>query len=934
MASIEVIAYAIINVIVEGNLRHLKTMAQSIASAATRASQRQKALAGSATSHNELEFFLTSNWILTPEGVDDFCVLLHSRMENPEIVYDTTMEGFRIRCQRKDEPYMMELVHKIMDQLVQEGIKEKAEGAAPNRVIHAAEWRSAQRASGLKHAKAYELHKFPRALSRFQCRETWTMPEELTRVGINARALLGGSALAQIQEVTKTVLFFGSKDLTVDIGARTKEELEAVKRKLSTMARYMAKPPSGNTFSCHLYGEEDTQADGELRFLAQTSKHLLRSYFLDPGVHDTSCRVRKSAYARIFEKGVVVKLGDPTREPWGEPGPSSGPAVREKGEARLPFVAFSEDIWTYKAKERSPIEDSQSSKTAQSHYSSKKGGELLSDDTSRPISQSTGHQIQPKQKIEAPEAKETPSVENWVDQLPEPEGVSQELLSNAQPRNLRATEPTTTTVDEEQEGNAARGNLEVSDQRLAAHEIRDSATDGEAERAKVTEEDIKHSQKPANDDQRGDLISVNDLQKSAVGNQATPNTAASTVDTEPTNTGVKSPLSTATAVATLPEADAEFHKNLGHKISGFLDPLRIFPGHVAMKVELGRMCFTKLNPDHVQRPGMQEPGKRHPASVLENSLSRHHIAPRTVMWSRIFTTMGGEVNALSKDMTAKNERVWQPHDRVTTYEVLCKANMPGNRPIEFFVDIDGITFDYHLRLGKPERKQIAVHCTKRTFDFMVTISWTPDLEAKCGRFAKELVRGMRVIPQPNTVPLLEFSMNRKAFDVDIRFVRVCNVASYHGEVRNRRMPESNELLANTLEITEVHDMSLAMDPGEGDDVTIECEQAPSDDRLGQPGTWYELALRSKQMDDAFLENQDLEIGEETSWSPEGFQKSGALAALLRGTTNLVKRVDGFGFWDDNGQDTMIHGLPPRSQQGPPPSSLPSDPYLQPQTIFW
>ncbi|KAI1108856.1 hypothetical protein F5Y14DRAFT_434400 [Nemania sp. NC0429] len=79
---------------------------------------------------------------------------------------------------------------------------------------------------------------------------------------------------------------------------------------------------------------------------------------------------------------------------------------------------------------------------------------------------------------------------------------------------------------------------------------------------------------------------------------------------------------------------------------------------------------------------------------------------------------------------------------------------------------------------------------------------------------------------------------------------------------------------------------------------------------GMPLVWYEAALRSDTFSAAFQQNEKLEVGGMTEWRGVELMKSGAVEELVRKAAEMVKNMDGVGFWNDNGQAELLRAVAP------------------------
>jgi hypothetical protein len=69
---------------------------------------------------------------------------------------------------------------------------------------------------------------------------------------------------------------------------------------------------------------------------------------------------------------------------------------------------------------------------------------------------------------------------------------------------------------------------------------------------------------------------------------------------------------------------------------------------------------------------------------------------------------------------------------------------------------------------------------------------------------------------------------------------------------------------------------------------------------GYPHSWYEVGVMSTAAEAAFMGNETLEFGEESSWTEEGLQNAGVFSAICLPACEMVKKMDGVGYYNDNG----------------------------------
>ncbi|KAI1137770.1 hypothetical protein F5Y05DRAFT_419237 [Hypoxylon sp. FL0543] len=353
-------------------------------------------------------------------------------------------------------------------------------------------------------------------------------------------------------------------------------------------------------------------------------------------------------------------------------------------------------------------------------------------------------------------------------------------------------------------------------------------------------------------------------------------------------------------------SDRPFLQAMNQALVQMLSSLEIFRGRVTLKAELGRLCLTKINREHVH---IGERDVRGPVKSLQDMkqlLDEQHVSPRDVIFTNILTAEGADANYIAHLPESSRMRTWLPHTRRTVYEIAFCAMTEQNKPYRFVVEVDGGDFTYQIREFQKNSSCLFVHCPKRAWDFQVTLSKGPNLGSIYGHFARDLVDSMRVMPQEQGPPLLEFTV-KKAYQVEMLLVRTKNIASYKSHARS----EDKDSPSNTLEICEVHDMKPSRNIiSTQENLTVPYKPHAGNVQLGQLSTWYEASIQSELVNKALRQNQDLELGEEVGWTPEQLRDAGAFEELLRSAINMVKKIDGVGYWGNNYQGAMVQGMPP------------------------
>lgn len=156
-------------------------------------------------------------------------------------------------------------------------------------------------------------------------------------------------------------------------------------------------------------------------------------------------------------------------------------------------------------------------------------------------------------------------------------------------------------------------------------------------------------------------------------------------------------------------------------------------------------------------------------------------------------------------------------------------------------------------------------------------------------------------PQDGGPPIISFT-NHQDWGVQTKTVRIRHVGTYGCTVRDC-----------ALEIVQVQNMKVRR-VGKGNhwhlDYVPDLSGTPRD---GFFPLWFEASIRSNTADMAFAENRGLGFGDEARWTPEGLKSSGVFDDLVQSATDVVKQMDGVGYWCNNQQDSMKHGEPPRNQ---------------------
>jgi hypothetical protein len=68
--------------------------------------------------------------------------------------------------------------------------------------------------------------------------------------------------------------------------------------------------------------------------------------------------------------------------------------------------------------------------------------------------------------------------------------------------------------------------------------------------------------------------------------------------------------------------------------------------------------------------------------------------------------------------------------------------------------------------------------------------------------------------------------------------------------------------------------------------------------------WHEVSVTCPKADEIFEQNKSVELGDEAPWTPEEFSNVDAIQSLYLPACEILKQVDGVGFYNDNDIDAQ------------------------------
>ncbi|KAI0402048.1 hypothetical protein F4802DRAFT_618208 [Xylaria palmicola] len=810
-----------------------------------------------------MEFILSSNWVLLTQGIEDFYEVLYAQEENLEIFYDTVIRGFMIKCLSYDEVRMVTLVNDILDQLVQKESEKGLEKSAKVTSIDC--WRENEGHIRKEH-KISDKYSFPRDVALCKVRDTWDISGEMVNKGITISRVFPISALSKLQELTDTVLIPSYNGRIVYVGAPDVEKVTKVKRKLDTLVRFFFLTPRGTIeiVKIFLHNEDDRSTVGEYRYVAEGNEKLLSSYTLD-----RFDGVPRRRYPAIFQKGVVVRL-NPKNHPWQETQPLSQtilPIVKD-GSVAEEFGAFKPNNWRYRDR----------------HADSPTPGSGRS--TIQSSSNPTAHQEFLR-----------PRIENWVSSL-------------SSPKDKSDRPPKTETMEHHVEPIASTSN------RFAfAESLEERYPPEEHDAFAHLWENYKEASMKSTSGNSGSRSSNSILQGSLLDEEMKPSIIQSDEkDSRSFHVTMKQKAGSRTVPKNIfPEFDPNTMMSINESLASLLAPLKMRPGIIDLKVDVGRFYFLNVRKSHIQKPRDDDDEKHLRLGRILSELNKRHTAKETLCFTRVLTSLGADANYIGHMKDNDGKPLWtRPIDeRTSSYEFTCRARKIGSEHFEFIVDIDATNFTSSVKQFNPDQKFFMVNCTKRVWDFQLVLSVSQDLNDLCGCFAEDLVRSLQVRATDDRIPELEVRYH-KDYDVEILALRTRNIACCTSETPSINMSSNQASSRNDilrLYISEVWEMNRLSIVETEQEIQLKFARYKDlNEGSAMPLMWYEATLKSDIFSTAFKQNKGLELGDEAEWKSEELLKSGAVEALVQKAADMVKRMDGVGYWNDNHQEELLHNI--------------------------
>ncbi|KAK8125738.1 uncharacterized protein PG998_001497 [Apiospora kogelbergensis] len=842
------------------------------------------------------EFLLSSNWVLRPDGLQEFFVEYGKLSLKSQITWDATLGCFRVRSRLDEGAILMGAVRDILDRIVQPEINQipKSEGSgafdgkSSTKIQHVSEWRAAT--IGVDELKAYDKFAYPRALMQMGYQGTWHIPTGQINAGVTMTSIIPTNRLLdELRKSSGCAVLVGMDGKSLQIGGATENNVEIAKKKIDTLSRYYDLSSSSDATGRHvLYSESQATYMAELRYIAHLNEGLLTTIFLD-----RTKGAPKNIYGRIFSKGSVVSKSLYSNASGGYlAAPQPITAAIEKSKATSAFAPFKG--YKYAAKASSWVPDESSS--TGSRPSSAVQGDL------------SGVNPQAAPNV-AQWAKKTALVNANIKTAPmSMDKPSQPLWGGAHEIDPAGTHSSVTASPETANASSCQTKAPARD--LLSSPVRTQKSSGSSKPDPLVSSDgdidlIAFSPQKDNSDA---FISwaMKPLLPSprVVDGEQKSREFHSTMEQQASSKKLTSAEAQRFSTQKL-DPTPEVIGKVSNKLAKILEPLRIFQGTVSLKAELGRFIFTTMSPAHISLPGDGNHQRRHRSpDEMEMMLERHS---NTLLFTNIISLSGGDMNYIADlgEPVDALSRIWTPSRKSVIYEFLCDTSTVGKRATHCFdVNVNAEDFSYQVRPSVKESRKGAVfmHCLDRTFDIQFTVDTAPHLTEHCKYFADELQDSLTVTITKNGtgVPYLTF-INHGDWRAKVRSARIRRTSVYFSTKHQCE-----------LEITQVIEMGVSPESVVGKVTKLVVEESEGNPVNGIFPVFYEACIKSTVAERAFAENRNLNFAEEAEWTGKDLKAAGVFKDLILSATDLVKQMDGIGLWCDNKQTATLHGKPPMS----------------------
>ncbi|RDW60219.1 hypothetical protein BP5796_11825 [Coleophoma crateriformis] len=330
-----------------------------------------------------------------------------------------------------------------------------------------------------------------------------------------------------------------------------------------------------------------------------------------------------------------------------------------------------------------------------------------------------------------------------------------------------------------------------------------------------------------------------------------------------------------------------------------LERLRGFRGEVDFRATLGRIVlrgFAKhLVSDEKSYPMECEELK----GMLNKNIQDIGVGP----WShftKLLSTLPADMKYIVDLRNTNGDRMWEPNhfDWDVFYDIEFNVNEDGFDR-QYILQIHGEKFTYVFKTKK-DIGSMYLHCTQRDWDACITAEgFRTDLNREYNEFAKSILESLVVIPNKQLELSFETPISPKfSAGYNIRVRRV----SYYSDREKRSI----------LHVTDVEDYQLETRQV-GAMREYRTQALPI--HRGDFSQWHEVSISSAVADKAFQQNLKLELGEEAGWTVALLENKDVASDILTPALNMIKQIDGVGYWNNNGHEHVLESRPSPSKVG-------------------
>ncbi|KAK0632057.1 hypothetical protein B0T14DRAFT_549694 [Immersiella caudata] len=377
--------------------------------------------------------------------------------------------------------------------------------------------------------------------------------------------------------------------------------------------------------------------------------------------------------------------------------------------------------------------------------------------------------------------------------------------------------------------------------------------------------------------------------------------------------------------------------------------LRAMPykrGNITMRAELGRI-LSYVGPPGYSGMSMGPATGSSEGLWKRSQLTRHLLesqyADESVHFTKILTTYAFEIKDVLNFKIAmfqsepKKPRQWDSLYIDQSYAQLVYSFFFRRGDEEFVIDVedtgkhDRFTYSIHTHngfLGKDGRKHDVRIVLMRVDE--------EEMEERFGAFAREFFKSLKITFKQSETGYVRDKENplgaNRHLDVRFQVPGRFDVEVTAARVLTTWRCDSSRPQGAFLEVTEVEqlDMNISdmkptpnaagkVDPGKLDRSirafawSDELRAAKKD--MGEFPVWYEVSVGSHKLEEAFMQNKSLKLGEKASWDASEFicEGNAAFYDMYAPALEMARQLQQLGQYSDNGQDERYnpwHSRPP------------------------